>query len=76
MGIPGLTHPRSKDVGYDVLWVGSGIEVRRALCFMYGGRMVLGDVVSLVVWTQSPIDIELSLFVPITDPMEYRVKAS
>ena len=43
---------------------------------MYCGRMVFGDVVSLVVWTRSPIDIEFSLFVSITDPMESRVKAS
>ena len=43
---------------------------------MYCGRMVFSDVVSLVVWTRSPIDIELSLFGSITDPMESRVKAS
>ena len=43
---------------------------------MYGGRMVLGDVVSLVVWTRFPIDIVFSLFGSITDPMESRVKAS
>ena len=43
---------------------------------MYCRRMVFGDVVSLVVWTRSPIDIELSLFGSITDPMESCVKAS
>ena len=38
--------------------------------------MVLGDLVSLVVWTRFPIDIELSLFGSIKDPMESRVKTS